>query len=199
MRKSQDSHLIWGHADGENLCYLETLNGFKGELDKGGSLAKRWPSTAWFNLDPEYYKHGCRQLGDNIPNPTMVIVASPKLAEFLQSQGVKDVEYLPVKLKDHRKKRVLSKDYRIVHVKTVLDAVDMKHSKGVVWNTLNPKQVHAIERLVLTRTKRDHQFFRLATDGLRHLVFVRHDLAAKLEDTDVVGLRFWKVSDFIMR
>ena len=95
------------------------------DISIGRKLAKVWPTDMSFRMDPERPKDVT--LLDSISNLEKVLLASPKLREFLRAQSLPEAEFLPVTILDH-KGRVASKDYSIVNCLRVVDCVDQQRS-----------------------------------------------------------------------
>ena len=93
------------------------------DLSIGKKLAKVWPDDMSFKMSKEHPKDVA--LIDNVSNPENVLLISPKVHDYLQSQGMRDIEFLPVRILDH-KGRVASKDYKILNCVRVVDCVDQK-------------------------------------------------------------------------
>ncbi|MDP3153891.1 MAG: hypothetical protein Q8N23_14560 [Archangium sp.] len=98
------------------------------------------------------------------------------------------IEYLPVKLKDKKKKPVAG-SYQLANVLTVVDCADMKRSRYTM-DPLVKSQVHRFRLLVLDEEKipGDVNIFRLANH--LDLVLVREDLGKAILRAKATGVEF---------
>jgi hypothetical protein len=121
------------------------------------------------------------------------IVISPRVRDFLQARDVGHVEYLPVKIIDHRG-RVASRDYTIAHPVGPVDCIDMKKSK-FVWDP-EMDEMESLRRVVLRedRIPSDRHLFRLAK--FYQPVVVRRHLAQALDAEGFTGIRWTELNKY---
>lgn len=190
----RDNYLIWDTDSQSSFCVLGYLEGFADDykLMKGDSVVKEWPEDATFRMDSDFKKQ--IKLADSLTNPNNVLVASPKLRDFLMTNKVANLEFLPVRILDHKKK-VASKDYSIVNLVTTQDCIDSKAS-GVTWNNIDPDYIAAMKQLVLNEKKiaKDARLFR--AKHLKTLMFVRSDLADAAAKAGLTNVKFWRLGDY---
>lgn len=185
--------LLDGDTEG-TYCQLDFIENFEDtyKLYKGWPLVGEWPANATFRMDANMKKQ--IKLSDHLVNPNNSIVASKRLQDFILSAQVPNIELLPVKILDH-KKRVAGKDYAIVHLVTTQDCINIAKS-GVTWNNINPEQILKMERLIIDEKKIDPKALVFRAKGLVNQIFVRRDFSTKLEQGKFTGLRFWELSAY---
>jgi uncharacterized protein DUF1629 len=189
----QTNYVIFHGPMRSEFCVLGFLKGFPDgwKLKKGHSVAKEWPSDASFHMDPDFPRR--IKLSDNLVNSDDFIVASPRLQEFLKQEKVPNLELLPVKVFNHKKK-VATSEYSVVNQITTQDCVDSKASV-VVWNKINPDDISRVEKLVLDDRKVDPAATLFRVKHLPAKILVRRDLAKKLLDRGFTGIEFKEVAD----
>jgi hypothetical protein len=192
--QTSPGYMLLDGDSGSLFCELDFIENFEDthKLYKGWPLAGEWPGNVLFRMDPTSKKQ--IKLSDHLVNHNNVIVASSKLQQFVLGSGVPNIEILPIKIIDH-KKRVASKEYAIIHLVTTQDCINTKISK-VTWNDINPEQVLSMERLVIDEEKVDKKSVLFRAKGLVNQIFVRRDFANKLQEGGYTGLRFWELSDY---
>jgi hypothetical protein len=125
---------------------------------------------------------------------TIERVISPRAKAVLDAAKVGDVEYLPVKIVNH-KGRLAASDYLIVNPPSVVECVDIEASE-VKWNRLQKDLIRSCERLVIDDTKvpRRVQLFR--PKHVPFLLVVRRALAERMTGSGLSGMAFRELSDF---
>jgi hypothetical protein len=140
-------------------------------------------------MNPEF--KSAIKLADSLHNTDSLIVASKRLVEFLQSQNVVNVEYLKVKIMNH-KKRIASDEYYIVHQVGTIDCIDLKKSR-VDWNLIDSNQISEVVKLVLDESKIDPKVMLFRATHLPWVIMVKKDLAMKIDKAGFTGLEFKEV------
>jgi len=190
----QSDYVIWDAKDVPNACVLDKLNGVERqwEFREGVPRAAMFSENAVFTMDPDYPYNIL--MVDNLPNIHMLIVASRKLREFIETRKPEKVEYLPVTILDHRG-RVASKDYFIIHPIHPVDCLNLDEC-GVRWSTLDENHISRLKRLVINESKinRKRVLFRIKFFGA--VVLVRRDLAEAIDDKGFTGIRWVELTDY---
>jgi hypothetical protein len=190
----KSNYLIWGVAPVENAAVLYNLENVEDdfELTRGVSRAKDFPTDGLFKFHPDYPNNTI--LVDSLPNTDLLVVGSAELKSVIQEHAVPNVEFLPVKILNHKNKPV-RRDYFIVHAVGLVDAIDQKESV-LEWGLIDPESIDSVERLVLDekRIPRDRQLFRLKY--FHDLVLIRSDLATAITKARLSGIRWIEVSGF---
>ena len=161
------------------------------QLQEGEPCSSWFPKDLTFDLSPE---HGSK-LTDSIPNTDRHIIASEKLKELLEARvSPGSIEFLPVRLRNPKKKLV-DKKYFVANVLKTVGCVDKEQSEFVM-DAIDKGQVNYFTRLTLDEKKipEDATLFRLGekTD----LVIIRSDLARVLLDAKCNGMMFIVMEEY---
>jgi hypothetical protein len=114
----------------------------------GHSTAKEWPDDATIQLR----KSSGRKLSDLLGTITNNLIVSKRLRAMIEEHSANiDVEYLPVRINDHRG-RLLSDEYVIVNPIGTVDCLDTKAS-DILWDTKDTKKALAVNTVVLSAKK----------------------------------------------
>ena len=124
---------------------------------------------------------------DHISNTEGVLLLSPKFCEYLRSQDLKDVEFLPVKILDH-KGRVGSKDYSILNCNRVVDCVDQKKSK-FSWDELDEPSMN-VSKLVFNPNALGEADLVIRAKFVPGDIFFREDLMKSILAQGFSGVAF---------
>jgi hypothetical protein len=159
-------------------------------LDKGTPARDWFPSEAIFDFAPN---KGIK-LADSIPNSLGFHFVSEKLKQFLESTSGARFEFLPVRLRNHKKK-VLSEVYYLANLLDIVACVDRSRSDFTV-DELSKNEIRRFRTLVLDTSKisTDSKIFRLGER--RRLLIVREDLARAITEAGCTGARFMAMEDF---
>jgi hypothetical protein len=182
------------NEDDDSLAWIEDA---PDEIDEDtfrlfeGAPAKGWfPSGVVFDLE----KDSGIKIADAIPNTLSLLILSQPLRDaLLRELGPRAIEFLPVRLRNQKKKLVPGP----YHVANVLDSVACMDARKSEFR-MNPvlkDQVQTFMRLALDRRKipEEKKLFRL--EEQMRLVIVRDDLAAALSPA-FSGMRFPKMEDY---
>jgi hypothetical protein len=193
-RTVRGNYVILSGLYRSEFCILGFIEGFEDDykLFKGYPLAGDWPRAVSFRMDPDFKKR--IKLSDHLVNSNNVIIASKRLREFFESENVPNLEYLPVTIIDH-KKRVASNEYCIAHQVTTQDCIDLEKSE-VVWSNIIPEDISTVKKLVLDEERIDDKAAVFRARRLVDPIFIRRDLAKKMEEQGFTGFGFGEVSDY---
>jgi len=155
------------------------------ELLEGVSRLEDWPDDVIVPMDPDFPKD--LQLGDNLYGIDLAVVSAP-LKDDLLSRGCKRVEFLPVKIVNH-KGRVENPVFFIMNPLEVVDCIDIEAS-GVDWNPLDEVDILGCQGLVLRwdAVPADLKIFR--PKHWKDLILVHEELVGSLKATGFSGLVF---------
>lgn len=178
----------------EGFCVCEVLENFDDshKLKRGASVAAYFPDNALFAMDPEFPKD--IKLADCIRNDGGFILASKPLMELMRSANGNHVEYLRVKILNH-KKRVASTEYFIINPLDILDAIDFDHS-SVEWNLINPELISSCSKLALNKEKIAPELKMWRLKFFPRRVLLRRDLAEAIRAAGFTGVTFTEIEDF---
>ena len=126
------------YADVKGACTVDYLSDRESvwSLSIGESVQQAWPDDMSFRMSPERPKDVA--LVDHIDNNESALLVSPRFSDFLRAQDLPDLEFLPVRMLDH-KGRIASSDYRVVNCLRVVDCVDQQKS-DFRWDGLRRPQ-----------------------------------------------------------
>ena len=180
--------LVWRPGQIKNgICKLRGLNGVENdfELDEGISRVEGWPDDASSAMSPRYPKD--IGLADSLYGAGF-LVASAAVRKLLDDASVARVEYLPLRIINH-KGRVASADYFIVNPLAVVDCIDAAASV-VKENPLDPGSYSGCKQLVLRDSEVPPE---LAVFRCLHwpaVIVVRKSLADQMTAAGLTGLHF---------
>lgn len=187
-------YLIWKAVFQDGYCVCGSLENFEDshKLKRGTSVADYFPDDAYFEMDPDFPKD--IKLADNVRNGGGFMLVSKGIKEMIERDHVNNVEYLPVKITNH-KGRIASREFFIINPLDICDAIDFDQSK-IKWNNINPDIISSCTKLVLKEDKipTGLKMFRLKYFSRR--VLIRRDHAEKIQKRGFVGVAFTKVQDF---
>ncbi len=187
-------YAIWKCVLEENACSLVGIAGVEDsyELNEGVPRAKDFGDDALFKMNPEFPDDMC--LLDNVMNVDGFIVASFELRTFLERRRIRNVEYLPVRILDH-KGRVASSDYCIVHPIKPQAILDEKKSVAR-RSAVDPETIVEMDKLVVDATRIDAgtELFRIA--GCYDIILVASELVVALDEAKFSGLRWVALDDY---
>jgi hypothetical protein len=187
------SFLLWKSKYLEGFCVVTAPAGIDKvyELNQGVSRADGFPADAACEMNSDFPKD--IQLSDNLYGAGFAVVSN-RLKEELEQQRVNNVEFLPIKIINH-KGRIAAKDYFIVNPLDVCDCIDIDKS-GVKWNSIAPDKISRCQSLVLRpdQVPPEFQIFRLKF--WPNLIAVRSALADRLTSAGFSGLCFRNTETF---
>jgi hypothetical protein len=186
------SYSVWKNEYQDDFCALGALEDVPSdeEILAGGSRSSGFPTGAYYQMRDDF--------PDNVRVPdnvyTMIhFVVSDRLRQALTPLlGPSRVEMLPVKIKDHQGRFVDGKFF-VMNPLDVVDCIDTTASMAK-FNALDPTEISRVKRLVLKPISEELTLFRP-----RHwtrLLFVRDDIAQKLEAAGLTGLSFREMDEF---
>jgi hypothetical protein len=186
--------VVWESVPVGNACVLESIENVERapRLRTGLAFASAFPKDAQFRMSREFKKDTA--LTDDISNGTLVKVCSPKLVEFLQKLKVPGVEYLPVRILDHKGK-VASADYRIVNPCPPQDVLDVKAS-GPRYSQMLKTEIVELKKLVVDPRKLEPGVRIFRIKGFTKPVLVDRKLAEAMEAEGFVGPAFTELDEY---
>lgn len=157
------------------------------EYIKGIPLLSRFPerSDAVMCYDPSY-EEGIK-LYDILPSMDPVLVVNAKVKDVLEAMELKDIEYLPIRLWDHRRTPA-SDDYYILNPIGGVDFIDMERSKYRM-SALAESQIARVKNLVVDHNKisPDAKLFRATTK--MDQMFIHDDVRIAFEQAGINGYK----------
>ena len=190
------SPLVWRHNPGTKFCVTLVLNGVERawEISKGIPRAHDFPATgAYFRMDKHFKKQVA--LSDNITNSEGMALVSARLRELIESKKPKRVEFLKVKLIDHKDKEVKD-DFFILHPTAIVDCIDTQKST-VQWNAIDPDMIAGIKNMVLKPGSIDPELMFFRPRHKERNVFIRRDVGEEIKAGGFTGVIFLEPAKFI--
>jgi len=115
------------------------------EWGAGSSLAKRFPKNATLQFDAKYADR--RTVMDFLDNSLGIPIASSRVRALIDELEAPKIEWLPVKVKDHKGNQI-PEPYFLLNPVGGQEAIDMKKSEVVMDNMLEGR-VSQIDKLVI--------------------------------------------------
>lgn len=164
----------------------------KYQLLQGISRLAGWPPglAAQFSKDRA---EGMR-LTDWVPTPFGWLLISGRFKAILEAMGAPNVEYLPIKMVNH-KKRLASPDYWIVNFLVLIEAVDRSRSVFDV-DAAEDDKIFSFDKLVLLDAVESKGPLIFRPKEAPRLVLVRSDLAERIQGDGLTGLKLTPTSQF---
>jgi hypothetical protein len=183
-------YLLWTNSLViEYACILGEITGFEDEdlyeMWTGASFKDRFPGDVELAMSDDFPDNTI--MTDNLRNGYNLVIASEKLKAFFEKQNVPHVEYLPVKIRDHRGK--VAGRYHIIHPLDSVDCLDYQAS-GAVFSKVIKTHVDRVTSVVLRKNviDPDRTFFRVA--GYPKARLIRQDLADAIVAVGFTGVKF---------
>jgi len=184
----------WLHSDDEELAYINQRPSNvrrKGYLLKKGVSCKDWfPEDAEFQLNDE----SGMVLADIIPNSVLWRIVSDSLKKLLEKHASCEMEFLPIRIRDHRD-QLITETYYILNILGTVSCMDRQKSDYDA-SALDESQVVTFRHLYLDTDKiPEHiNLFRFGEE--RDMFMMRQDLMQILIDSGITGLAFTSLEDF---
>ncbi len=189
----KQNYVVWEDKDVPNSFVLDKLSHVDNtwELTEGIPRAKGWPFGVTQSVDPDFPNDIL--LIDAFRSPERRIIISQAFKNFFVSKEVKQVEYLPVAIIDHKGKP--AGDYFILHPVFPVECLDIESSEAE-WDILDDTTLHAIKRIVIDESKVDPKLQIFKIKFLYDLIIVRRDLAESITANKFSGVEWTELSDF---
>lgn len=185
--------LVWESAYQPGICSLMPVENVEDdfELTFGASRIAGWPGDALCRMSPRRKRDV--GLADSLFGATSLVI-SGKLRRALEHEEVSDIEFLPIKIINH-KGRVASDDYHICNPQRVIDCIDLARSR-VTFSAIEPDTIMRCEGLVIREDAipEGTKVFRLGR--WLSTVLLRRDVAEKLVKEGLTGLCFTECRSF---
>lgn len=169
------------------ICKLTHLDGVYDafEIDEGTPRSHRWPDDVVTRMDPQF-PHDAG-LADSLFGAGFLIL-SGKARQEMRAAMISDVEFLPVRILDHRG-RMASSDYSLANPLKICDCLDEKASRSRRCQR-DPVVITACESLVLKEKKIPGHLHVFRLEHWRKVILIRRSLADRLIHAGVTDLAF---------
>jgi uncharacterized protein DUF1629 len=189
-------YFLWDTRPPRGGCVLSEVENFDDLIDfirgRTGPIADRFPEDVELLMNPDFPKD--LKLYDHLYNLDDLTVVSPRLTAFLEKLSLPAIEFLPVKIIDHKGK-VASADYAIVNAYNVYDCIDRDKTK-IIWNNIDPELIMTATDLTLDESKLDPAVPIFRVKHLAHFLFVRENIANQILAGDFSGPHMRRLDDF---
>src|SRR4051794_27067262 len=142
--------LRWDETESDDYCvadkYCPEMKETYYRLSKGEAYGADYPKGAFIDMSEKYKG---MELTDFICNMHGDLLVSRKIKESIEALQKAPTEYLPVAIRNH-KKRVASSDYFFVNPLGTVDCLNLKKSE-IEW--FKKKEVVRVEKAVLDPKK----------------------------------------------
>jgi hypothetical protein len=187
------NYLVWTAAPIEHSFALHRLSDVPDfyEIVEGVPRAAGFPVGVTHTVSKDYPHDMLQQ--DVFRSPHRVFLTSTELKVFLGRQALKNVEFLPVTLLDHRSKPV--GNYFILHPIDPVDCLDVAASQAKP-NPVDKDYFYEIKQIVLKPEKVNPQLEIFRIKGLFDQIIIRRDLAAAMDAQGFTGVAWTELAAF---
>jgi len=187
-------YLVWDTKIVPNACVLDELKGVEERwtLVKGVSQRSRFSSDATFHMNHEFPNNTV--LIDSLQNISMLIVGSARLVAFLRTRVSTNLEFLPVAIANHKKK-IISRDYSIIHPTDPVDCLDMTKS-APRWSTIDKETINKVKMLVIDEKKVDPTRSLFRPRSFFRVVLVKRELAEAIDAEGFTGIEWLELENY---
>lgn len=180
--------MVWRPGTFEDgICVLGDTDNFDSayEIDEGVSRLANWPDDACAIMSKSFPKD--KGLADSLVGLTHVVV-SARVRAFLDSAEIKNVEFLPIKIINH-KKRAEKAEYYLLNPLEIVDCIDMAASQAR-QDTLDPGMIDGVKQLVLRLDQIPPTATIFRAMYWPSAILVRTELSKKMIGDGLTNLRF---------
>jgi hypothetical protein len=179
---------------GQKSCVLTALQGVEDdyELLEGISRINGFPEDAYFNMDDDFPRN--LQLEDFLLNENSLLVISDRLKAFLEAKKLKNNEFLPVHVVNHKGRKV-REPYYIFHQVELQDCIDVSKS-DLILNAIDPETFSFVYKLIIDETKIDPDVTVFRMKRYAELPIFKRDLAEGIQSEGFTGIRFGEIEDW---
>jgi hypothetical protein len=194
MELTMMGFLLWAAGDEGNSCTLTSLQGYEDawRLHDGLPLAGEFPEDAFFPMDANFPER--IRLSDCLDNLNQSVVVSRRLRDYLIGLDLSGVEYLPVKIVNH-KGRISSTEYSVVNPSFSVDCLDVGAS-GVTYNPIVKTDVMDMDQFVLDESKIDPELRMFRVRNVPGPILVRRDLAEEIDAQGFTAILWMELEDY---
>jgi len=187
-------YLVWRPGTMiDGICKLKGLSGVPKafQIDMGVARSEGWPAEASAAMDPDFPKD--LGLADSLDGANFVVI-SGKVKQLLQQEAPGKIEFLPIKIINH-KGRVASDDYFVLNPLETVDCID-KEASSVELDSLNKDMIDMCAQLVLKEDVIPPELKVFRTKYWRGRILIRRDLAQKMEQAGLTCLNFIEPEEY---
>lgn len=186
-------YAVWLHKIEKNACDLLGFVGFKRSyrLKRGMPLIDVWPDDVEMEMNEDHPDD--MQLLDSLFNIKSLLVISKHVKNYLESQEISGIEYLPVNIKNH-KGRYTDEDYFILNLSEHVDCLDIDASQAE--ESMMTDDIMEVKGIVLKQAEllKGRKLFRLQRFGEPTLV--DKSLVQDMNAQGFTGIKWGELKDF---
>ena len=162
------------------------------ELVEGLPLADNFPENAEYRMNDDFPDN--IELHDILHNLDEQLIINEKTRKFFENQEIKDVEYLPVNIINHKGRKVKEK-YYIMNFLKLVDCID-RDQTTFGWNSLDPDLMEDVENLTVdeSRIPLDSHIFRIK--HLTSVILIYKDLLDLINKAGFKGYKISKTTEY---
>lgn len=192
MDKKKKNWKVWDFQEVADAFVLDKLKNVKNTLSiTRGKPQVDFAQDAYFTVDPDFPNNV--KLIDCFWTIYRLTVVSPKVREVLQGFSAPNLEFLPVKILNHKGR--LAGEYFILHSIGLVDALDIEKSQAK-WDEDDPSTVDAFQRLVIREDAVDPSLCIFKLKQYQRNFVVRPDVAQALVEARCTGIRWIECEKF---
>lgn len=188
-----EGYVVWMHKIEEEACDLLEFRGFKRSfrLKRGMPLSEDWPDDVEMEMNEDHPKNTL--LVDSLFNVKSLLVISARLKGFLESQPLTGIEYLPLKIKNHKGQHI-NEEYFVLNLVEHLDCLDNEASQAEKSRMTD--NIKSVKGIVLNQTEllEAQKLFRLKKFGEPTLV--ARSLANEMDAQGFTGIKWGALEDY---
>ena len=164
----------------------------KFEMREGIPLAGTFPADAQYRMSPDFPDRIA--LREFLSCFGSQLVIDQKVKDFFEQEKVEHLEYLPVKVLDH-KGRTVKTPYCVANLFPLVDCVDPQKTQHEV-NELDDDQWSNVKNLTLRDNAIPLDFQLLRVRYIPSLMLIHRELARKLENAAFRGFETVELSKY---
>lgn len=179
---------------GPNACFLGTLQDVEDdyELLRGVPRKEGFPESAHFRMSDDFPRN--LVLEDFLRNQNKLLVVSERLRELLEAERLKNNEFIPVQIINH-KGRQTKEAYYILHQITLQDCINEAESE-FIENDIDPELFFDVSELVIDEARIDPDVALFRMRRFPEVPIFRRDLADRIKAGGYTGMRFREIEDW---
>jgi len=190
------NYVIGVITPGIHTCQLESLQKVEKpyQLERGVSRAGSFPNEAYFPMDPDFKKR--LELADFLNNNNTLLVVSERVKVFFERwpQWAKNNEFLPVKLKNF-KRRMETAPYFIIHQINNQDCIDLAKSVAET-NAIDDSQLTCVTQLAVDEARIEPGVALFRMKQYPVVVVFRRDLANAVTAAGFSDIKFHELDTY---
>lgn len=189
-----EEYVVWKHDIVPNACSLFHFEGFEKAylLERGNSLSDQFPDDAYFDMNPD--RPNDTLLVDSLYNNHSQLILSEPFVAFLSEKKRDNLEFLPVKIMNHKGKFADEK-YFIMNVLDHQDCLDVQAS-GAKLPRMKTGSIQRVKKVVLDEDKLDDSLDIFRITSFHRANIVKKSLADEITAQGFTGVKWVSLDKF---